>query len=72
MLIRRKRWMFICIYAMIQFVFNRYNDWEIKFGKACSVSLKKLTHFFLPDVFIPMPENLLVNLNENKEVRTVR
>lgn len=25
--------------------------------------------FFLPDVFIPMPENLLVNLNENKEVR---
>lgn len=32
--------------------------------------LKINTFFFLPDVFIPMPENLLVNLNENKEVRT--
>lgn len=27
--------------------------------------------FILSDVFIPMPENLLVNLNERKEVRHI-
>lgn len=27
--------------------------------------------FILSDVFIPMPENLLVNLNESKEVRHI-
>lgn len=47
-------------------VVSKYN-WG-KLDVFLKINLK--TFFFLPDVFIPMPENLLVNLNENKEVST--
>lgn len=57
------------IFFSIGVMIGKYNSGKI-FFLSKPQRQKTNTFFFLPDVFIPMPENLLVNLNENKEVRT--
>lgn len=68
----RQSWCFImggnALWAVKQ-PFQGYHNWTII--KSNDKINNKYFVIYLVDVFIPMPENLLVNLNESKEVRGI-